>query len=80
MRSPDPELRGRVRRARILHRLRAAVGMESEHGQLSWISHGDYILKGVEESVEVFEVGVTDIGPLMAPPDTEKARRSPRST
>lgn len=59
---------------------RAAVGMESEHGQLSWISHGDYMLKGVEESVEVFEVGVPDIGPLMAPSDTEKAQRSPRST
>ena len=59
---------------------RAAVGMESEHGQLSWISHGDYMLKGVEESVEVFEVGVPDIGPLMAPADTEKARRSPHST
>ena len=56
---------------------RAAVGMPSPHGQLGWMTHGDYLLKGVEESVEVFEVGIIGVGPLVPPPDSEKARRSP---
>ena len=54
---------------------RAAVGLKCEHGELRWVAHGSYILKGVEEPVEVFEVGVEGFGPLTAPPDTEKARR-----
>ena len=55
---------------------RSAVGVKSEHGELCWLAHGGYMLKGVEESVEVFEVGVAGFGPLAAPPDSEKAKRS----
>jgi len=42
---------------------------------LSWLNHGPYLLKGIEESVEVCEVGETGIGPLKEPAGSEKARR-----
>ena len=43
--------------------------------QMSWIDHGSYRFKGVDESVEVFEVGKEKLSPLAIPPDTDKARR-----
>ena len=55
---------------------RSAVGGTSEYGDLCWLAHGGYLLKGVEEPVEVFEVGLEGFGPLTAPPDSEKAKRS----
>lgn len=44
-------------------------------GALSWVSHGPYQLKGIEEPVEVDEVGETGQSPLSAPRTSEKARR-----
>jgi serine/threonine protein kinase/class 3 adenylate cyclase len=44
-------------------------------GDLSWHNHGPYILKGVEEPVEVCEVGETGRAALARPPDSPKARR-----
>jgi WD40 repeat protein/serine/threonine protein kinase/class 3 adenylate cyclase len=44
-------------------------------GQLSWLNHGLYQLKGLEDSLEVCEVGEVGTGPFCAPADTEKARR-----
>ncbi|MEE2790455.1 MAG: FHA domain-containing protein [Acidobacteriota bacterium] len=55
---------------------RSVVGGKSEYGDLCWLTHGGYKLKGVEEPVEVFEVGLEGFGPLTAPPDSEKAKRS----
>src|SRR5688500_16620283 len=43
---------------------------------LKWMAHGEYLLKGNPDPLEVFEVGIERISPLTAPPDTEKARRS----
>jgi WD40 repeat protein/class 3 adenylate cyclase/tRNA A-37 threonylcarbamoyl transferase component Bud32 len=43
--------------------------------KLSWLSHGPYKFKGVEEPQEICEVGETSIAPLHAPPDSEKATR-----
>jgi predicted ATPase/class 3 adenylate cyclase/Tfp pilus assembly protein PilF len=37
--------------------------------------HGYYRLKGVEEPVEIFEVGVRNVAPFLPPPDAEKAYR-----
>lgn len=45
---------------------------------VEWIAHGPYLVKGSEEPVEVFEVGVAGQAPLTAPPDSEKARRALR--
>lgn len=44
-------------------------------GDLSWKSHGLYELKGVEEPLEICEVGETDHAALKAPEDSEKVRR-----
>jgi class 3 adenylate cyclase/tetratricopeptide (TPR) repeat protein len=42
---------------------------------LSWLTHGPYLLKGVEEPIEICEVGELGKAKLRRPPDTEKARR-----
>ena len=44
-------------------------------GELSWLNHGYYEMKGVEEPVEVCEVGEIGAGALLAPGDSEKAHR-----
>lgn len=44
-------------------------------GPLSWLSHGPYMLKGVEEPLEICEVGETGVARLGSPPDSEKAHR-----
>jgi serine/threonine protein kinase/class 3 adenylate cyclase/tetratricopeptide (TPR) repeat protein len=44
-------------------------------GPLSWMNHGSYLLKGVEEPVEIYEVGESGPVCLKAPGDVEKARR-----
>ncbi len=43
--------------------------------QLSWLAHGSYVFQGVEEPLEVFEVGREGFSPLAEPEDTEKTRR-----
>ena len=42
---------------------------------LSWLNHGLYIMKGVDEPLEVCEVGEIGKAKLALPPDTEKAHR-----
>jgi len=42
---------------------------------LSWLNHGPYRMKGVEEPLEICEVGETDKARLRQPPDSEKAHR-----
>ncbi|MGV8042545.1 MAG: protein kinase [Thermoanaerobaculaceae bacterium] len=54
---------------------RAAVGVELPAADVRWVAHGSYVLKGVDEPVEVFEVGDAARAPLTPPPDSEKARR-----
>ena len=44
-------------------------------GQLSWLNHGLYVMKGVEEPMEICEVGEVGLGQLTAPPNSEKAAR-----
>lgn len=44
--------------------------------EMEWRAHGPYLLKGTEQSVEVYEVGAVGIAPLAPPPDSEKAKRS----
>ena len=48
----------------------------SREGELRWLDHGDYFLKGLKKPVDVYEVGVNGFAPLQAPSDTEKARRA----
>ena len=44
-------------------------------GALAWMNHGPYLLKGVEEPLEICEVGETSAGALTPPPTSEKGRR-----
>ena len=44
-------------------------------GQLSWLNHGKFLLKGVEEHLEICEVGEEGIAPLAPPPNSEKCAR-----
>lgn len=42
---------------------------------IRWMAHGPYLLKGWNEPVEIFEVGVEGMSPLTQPPSGEKGRR-----
>jgi WD40 repeat protein/serine/threonine protein kinase/class 3 adenylate cyclase/tetratricopeptide (TPR) repeat protein len=44
-------------------------------GALCWLSHGPYVLKGIEDLLEICEVGEADQAVLKPPPDSEKVRR-----
>jgi len=55
---------------------RALVGDGDDSQELRWLAHGPYLFQGLEDPVEVFEVGVPERSPLEAPPDGPKARRS----
>ena len=54
---------------------RATVGTDSGE-TLEWLAHGAYLLAGIDEPVELFEVGVPGLAPLSAPPDSEKGKRA----
>jgi class 3 adenylate cyclase len=45
-------------------------------GPLTWTNHGSYLLQGVDEPLEVCEVGETGRARLSAPADSQKARRA----
>ena len=58
---------------------RAAVGAESFGAETEWLAHGDYMIKGIDESTAIFEVGIAGRAPLEPPPDSEKVKRADRS-
>ncbi|MDX2175994.1 MAG: tetratricopeptide repeat protein [Candidatus Sumerlaeia bacterium] len=57
---------------------RAVVGDASFPPGLQWVAHGPYLLKGVEEPVDIFEAGEAGVSPLRPPADSTKARRALR--
>jgi len=54
---------------------RATVGNETASPVVRWVAHGKYAVKGVDEPVEVFEVGIDGQTAFAPPPDSEKAER-----
>lgn len=54
----------------------APGGGPSGSPPLRWMAYGPYSFKGVDQPIEVFEVGGEGIAPLRVPPDAEKVRRS----
>lgn len=46
-----------------------------ETAPLRWLAHGPYMFNGLEDAVEVFEVGIQGHSPLSQPQGAEKARR-----
>jgi class 3 adenylate cyclase/WD40 repeat protein/tetratricopeptide (TPR) repeat protein len=57
--------------ARQALRTREVTGL----GQLAWLNHGPYQFKGVDEPVEVCEVGEKEIVKAARPASTEKGKR-----
>ncbi len=55
---------------------RALRGADDFPENAKWLAHGPYVFKGVDESLEVCEVGIEEISPLKPPPGSEKARRA----
>lgn len=55
---------------------RAAVGDTTASVRPSWLAHGPYLFQGIDEPVEVFEVGLPGLSPLSAPHNGPKARRA----
>ncbi len=45
-------------------------------GNLRWLAHGSYLIRGDVRPVEVCEVGVDGSAPLRAPADSDRARRA----
>lgn len=43
---------------------------------VEWLAHGSYRLKGTDQDIEVFEVGLTGFAPLKPPSDNDKMRRA----
>ena len=56
---------------------RGTLGTRLADQSLSWLAHGSYAAKGLDEAIEVFEVGRTGFAPLVAPAETDKVRRVP---
>lgn len=56
-----------------------AARVELEHGpdgtELAWHAHGPYLFRGMEEPVEIFEVGVAGVSKLKAPPGGKDIER-----
>ena len=42
---------------------------------VSWLNHGNYHIKGLNDAVEVCEVGETEFSPLTAPENSDEAKR-----
>ena len=47
--------------------------------KVSWLTHGPYRFKGVDEPIEIAEAGLGNIFSFTAPPDSEKAWRLAKS-
>lgn len=43
--------------------------------EVKWVSHGRFLLKGVEEPVEIYEVGEKAAAPFVPPEENEKVQR-----
>lgn len=55
---------------------RASLGARDLPGDLQWVRHDFYALKGIEDPIRIYEVGRQGLAPLSPPPDSEKARRA----
>ena len=66
---------GQIRLSKAAYDLarRASVGAESSG--VRWVAHGKYLVKGLNEPLEVHEVGVEGQAPFVAPTSSEKAHR-----
>ena len=54
---------------------RGTLGTRLADQRLTWLAHGAYLAKGLEDPIEIFEVGRTGFAPLVAPGESDKVRR-----
>jgi serine/threonine-protein kinase len=43
---------------------------------VNWQAHGSYLIKGLDDPVEIFEVGERGLAPIVTPPSGGNAQRS----
>lgn len=55
--------------------VRQQVVQTAQGAAITWLAHGQYKFKGVEDPLEIFEAGLDGASPLKPPPETESARR-----
>lgn len=46
---------------------------------IQWLAHGPYVIRGLEEPVDIFEAGVASFSPLCPPTGSERAKRLVRA-
>lgn len=51
-------------------------GMDGSLPEIRWVAHGEYLFRGADEPIEVFEVGAAGFAPLAPPQDNDAARRA----
>ena len=56
--------------------VRQQVQSSPDGAAVEWRAHGPYVLKGLDEPIEVFEAGIDGLSPLAPPPSSEKAART----
>ena len=64
--------------ARQFVRAHPVVEGNGDAPELRWVAHGEYLIQGADEPVEIFEVGAVGVAPLAPPADSAKARRNVR--
>jgi serine/threonine-protein kinase len=60
----------------IFDSARQHVSASDDGTPVTYLAHGPYLLKGVDDPIEVFEAGIEGLSPLKPPGDSEKARRA----
>ena len=55
---------------------RQRLARDEVEGEIAWRAHGAYLLEGLDEPMEIGEVGLVGLAPLEAPPDSDQAKRS----
>ena len=58
--------------------LKEHEGADGMRLPLAWKTHGPYLFKGTEEEVDIYEVGLEEIAPLVAPAGGQKSRLASR--
>jgi CHASE2 domain-containing sensor protein/class 3 adenylate cyclase len=53
----------------------SAASFAATSPNLKWKAHGQYVFKGADDPIEIYEVGAAKFAPLSPPVDTEKGRR-----
>ncbi len=52
------------------------VNVPEQDAHLGWEAHGAYLLKGIHEPVEIFEIGIRDMAPFVKPTSGSETVRS----